>query len=147
MQRLIEALRTINYWAIVLLPFSVAISPGFANVVIAVMIIAFLSEKMAKTEKPFLPSLPLAIFCLFIIAGALSFVNTVSVPDSVRGMIKLLKAMLIFGVCSQSVRDKEHLKRIASSVAFSISLIGFDALWQSFSGRDFIYAGTSCSRQ
>ncbi len=138
MQKLIKVLEKINYWAIILLPFSVAIAPGVANTVIGIMIGAFLIEKIIKKEKLRMLSLSVIIFGVFIVIGALSFINTVSVKESIHGMVKMFKFFLIFLVCSESIKDREHFKRIAISVACAISLIGIDALWQLFSGKDFI---------
>ena len=56
-----------------------------------------------------------------------------------NGMVKLFKYLLIFIVCSESIKDREHFKKIAISTACAISLIGIDALWQLFSGKDFIH--------
>ena len=138
MQKFIKAVEKINYWSIVLLPFSVAIAPGVANAVIGIMIGTFLIEKIAKKEKLFSVSLPVIIFGVFMIVGALSFINSVNIHDSVKGMIKLLKFLMIFIVCSENIKDKKHFKRIAISAACAISLIGIDALWQIFLGKDFI---------
>jgi O-antigen ligase len=126
------------YWSIILLPFSVAIAPGVANTVIGIMIVAFLIEKIVKKEKLCSASWPIIIFGVFMLIGAITFINTVSIKDSLSGMIKQFKFFLIFLVCSESIKDREHFKRIAISVACAISLTGIDALWQLFSGRDFI---------
>jgi len=138
MKKFIKVIEKVNYWSIVLLPFSVAIAPGVANTVIAIMIGAFLIEKIIKREKLCSASLPVIIFGVFMAFGALTFVNTVSIKDSLNGMVKLFKFFLIFLVCSESIKDREHFKKIAISVACAISLIGIDAIWQLFSGRDFI---------
>ena len=138
MQKFIKVIEKIIYWSIILLPFSVAIAPGVANTVIGIMIGAFLIEKIIKKEKLCSVSLPVIIFGVFIAIGALSFINTVSVKESLNGMVKIFKFFLIFLVCSESIKDKEHFKKIAISVACGISLIGIDALWQLFSGKDFI---------
>jgi O-antigen ligase len=137
-QKFINVIEKIVYWSIILLPFSVAIAPGVANTVIGIMIGAFLIEKIVKKEKLCSVSLPLIIFWLFMAIGALSFINTVSIKDSLNGMVKLFKFFLIFLVCSESIKDREHFKKIATSVACAISLIGIDAFWQLFSGKDFI---------
>ena len=138
MQKLIKVIEKIIYWSIILLPFSVAIAPGVANTVIGIMIGAFFIEKIIKKEKLCSVSLPVVIFGIFMIIGVLTFINTVSIKDSLNGMVKLFKFFLIFLVCSESIKDREHFKKIAISVACAISLIGIDALWQLFSGRDFI---------
>jgi O-antigen ligase len=128
----------INYWAIILLPFSVAIAPGLANTVIGIMIATFLVEKTLKKEKLSSDPLPLIIFLVFMAVGLVSFKNSMNTHDSVKGMTKLLKFLMIFLVCSENIRDREHFKKIAVSAACAISLIGVDALWQLYSGKDFI---------
>ncbi|MDP2927669.1 MAG: O-antigen ligase family protein [Candidatus Omnitrophota bacterium] len=138
MQKFVKIMGKIVYWGIILLPVSVAIAPGVANTVIGIMIGAFLIEKIIKKEKLCFLSLPVIIFGVFMFIGILSFINSVSMSNSLNGMVKLFKAFLIFLVCSESIKDREHFKRIAISVACAISLIGIDALWQLFSGRDFI---------
>ena len=138
MRKFIKVVEKIIYWSIILLPFSVAIAPGVANMVIGIMIVAFLIEKILKREKLCSVSLPVIIFGVFMIIGVFTFINTVSVKDSLNGMIKLAKFFLIFLVCSESIKDREHFKKIAISVACAISLVGIDALWQLFSGKDFI---------
>ncbi len=139
MQKFIKIVGKINYWSIILLPFSVAIAPGIANTIICFMIVTFLIEKIVKKEKLCSVSLPVIIFGLFMIIGVFTFINTVSVKDSLNGMVKLIKFFMIFLVCSESIKDKEHFKKIAISVACAISLIGIDAFWQLFSGKDFIH--------
>ena len=138
MQKFIKVIEKINYWSIILLPFSVAIAPGVANTVIGIMIGTFLIEKIIKKEKLCSVSLPVIIFGVFMVIGALTFINTVSVMNSLNGMVKLFNFFLIFLVCSENIKDREHFKKIAISIACAISLIGIDALWQLFSGRDFI---------
>ena len=138
MQKFIKVIEKIIYWSIILLPFSVAIAPGVSNTVIGIMIGAFLIEKIVKKEKLCSASLPVIIFGVFMIIGVVTFINTVSIKDSLNGMFKLFKYFLIFLVCSESIKDKEHFKKIAISIACAISLIGIDALWQLFSGKDFI---------
>ena len=138
MQKFIKIIENITYWTIILLPFSVAIAPGVANTVIGIMIGAFLIEKTVKKEKLCSVSLPVIIFGVFMVIGALSFINSISIKDSLNGMVKLSKFFLIFLVCSENIKDRDHFKKIAISVACAISLIGIDACWQLFSGRDFI---------
>jgi len=138
MDRTLRIISGITYWSVILLPFSVAIAPGLANSIIGIMLFTFLIEKFLKKEKPFVMSLPVVVFFIFIFIGALSFVNSTNLKDSLNGMIKLFKYFVIFVIYSESVRDKSHLKRIAISAACGVSLIGIDALWQIYTGRDFI---------
>lgn len=145
MQKILKFVTEVNYWAIVLLPFSVGIAPGFANAVIGFMIVSFFLEKIIKRERFCAFSLPVAVFGVFMLFGALSFINTPDIEDSIRGMTKLLKLFMVFLVCSENIRDKKHFQRIAVSVACAISLSGIDAIWQVLTGRDFI-RGNSLQR-
>lgn len=51
MKKSIEAIEKINYWSIILLPFSVAIAPGVSNTVIGIMIGTFLIVKIIKKKR------------------------------------------------------------------------------------------------
>jgi len=137
-QKFIQAMEKINYWSIILLPFSVAISPGVSSIVISFMGVSFLIEKLIKKEKLVIVSLPVIIFGIFMAIGAVSFFNSVDAGDSLKGMFKLLKFFMIFLICSQNIKGRKHFEKIAISTACAISLIGLDALWQLYSGRDFI---------
>jgi len=137
-QKFIKIIGEINYWMLVLLPFSVAIAPGFANTVIGIMIGTFLVEKILKREKPAGVFWPLLIFGVFMLIGLFSFINSVDWHASTKGITKLLKSLMIFLVYSQQVRDRRHFMRIAIAAACAITLAGVDALWQLYSGKDFI---------
>ncbi len=138
MQKVLKIVTAVNYWAIVLLPFSVGIAPGFANTVIGVIFASFFIEKIIKKEKIFNFSLPVALFLLFILISLLSFFNTSNLKDSVHGITKLLKFFFLFTICSQNIKDKKHFERIAISIACAVSLLGIDAIWQIITGKDFI---------
>ena len=138
MQKTLKIISGINYWSIIVLPFSVMIGPGLANSIIGLILFTFLVEKLLKKEKLLVMSLPVKVFFIFIIFGALSFFNSINLKDSLNGMVKLFKYLVIFVIYSQNVKDKLHLKRIAIFLACAISLIGIDALWQIYSGKDFI---------
>jgi O-antigen ligase len=142
MKRLMLALDAVNYWAIIILPFSVAIAPGVANTVIGLMCASFIIGKVLKKEKPFTVTPAIAIFWVFMFLGLLSFFNTVSLEDSLDGMVKLLKFFLIFVVSGECIKDKKHFKIIAVSAACGITLTGIDGLWQLFSGKDFIHGNS-----
>lgn len=138
MKKFIKFIERVDYWAIILLPFSVGISPALANTVIGIMVAAFFIKRVIKKEKLGKASLPVIVFGVFIAFGALSFLNTPSIKDSIHGMTKLVKLFMVFLICSEEVKDKKHLERIAASAALAIALVGIDALWQFSFGRDFI---------
>jgi O-antigen ligase len=144
--RLLLIFDSLVYWLIVLLPFSVAIAPGFANTVIGLMIFGFVVKKVILRQRLiYLNQVNLAFLFVFL-AAILSFRNTVSIASSFTGILKLIKAFFIFVVCAEEIKDKKHIKRIIFSIIFAASLLSFDAIWQLLSGKDFI-RGNAIDRQ
>lgn len=137
--RILGILDFIIYWSIVIFPFSVAISPAIANTFIGLFSGAFLISKLLRRSWVSIDKAILLSFIVLIIISVFSFLNTVSYSSSIHGIVKLLKYLLIFMVCSESIKDKEHLKKILFSVCFGVSLMGADALWQFFFGFDFVH--------
>lgn len=137
--KMLSVLDFIIYWSIVLMPLSVAIAPGIANTFIGFFSVSFIIKKLI-TRQPFSTDrLTLVFFGLFFAASAISIINSVSYSSSFGGIIKLLKYILIFLVCSEEIRDKEHITRIIIAICSGISLAAIDALWQMVFGYDFIH--------
>ncbi|TAM36244.1 hypothetical protein EPN54_05665 [bacterium] len=127
------------YWSIIIMPFSVAIAPAIANTFIG-FFSAFFIIKRLITRKAFTTDrLTLFFFLLFLTVSAISFRNSVSYSTSFQGIVKLLKYILIFLVCSEEIRDKRHISRIIISICSGVCLASLDALWQMAFGYDFIH--------
>lgn len=137
--KILQLLDFIVYWSIIIMPFSAAIAPAIANTFIGLFSGAFLISKLLRKERIAINKAVLLSFICFIIVALASFINSVSYNSSIHGIVKLLKYLLIFIVCSQAIVDKEHIKRIVFSVCGGISLLAIDALWQFFFGHDFIH--------
>lgn len=137
-QKIISFLDDVIYWSIVILPFSVAIAPGLANTFIGFFTAFFIIKKIIKRERLFIKTPVFLPFVLLIIASIVSFKNSVSLPDSFHGIVKLLKYLFIFMVCAEEIKDKKHISRIVISIASGVSLASLDAIWQIIFGRDFI---------
>jgi len=137
--KMLGVLDFIIYWSIVIMPFSVAIAPGIANTFIGLFSAAFLISKLLKKEAISINKTVLLSFICLIIISLFSFLNSVNYNSSIQGIVKLLKNLLIFLVCSQAIKDKEQIKRIVFSVCCGIALSAVDALWQFFFGYDFIH--------
>jgi O-antigen ligase len=121
------------------MPFSVAIAPGIANTFIGFFSVFFIIKKLI-IRKPFSTDrLTLIFFGLFLACSALSIINSISFSASFQGIIKLLKYIIIFLVCSEEIRDKRHVGRIVFSICAGVCLASIDALWQMFFGYDFIH--------
>jgi len=137
--RLLSIFDSLVYWLIVLLPFSVAIAPGFANTVIGLMIFGFVVKKVILRQRLiYLNQVNIAFLFVFL-AAILSFRNTVSIATSFTGILKLINAFFIFVVCAEEIKDKLHIRRIIFSIIFAASLLSFDAIWQLLLGKDFIH--------
>jgi len=127
------------YWSIVIVPFSVAISSGLSNVFVGFMCVPFLIKKFLKKEKFFIHNTPLHwAFIALVVFSIISFRNSVDMHASFSGIMKLLKYLLIFLICSEEIKDMKQIKRIVISIAFGAFLIGVDAVWQLAFGKDFI---------
>lgn len=136
--KITRILDPVIYWAIVIMPFSVAIAPGLANAFIGIFSVLFIINRLA-VRRPFSTDRnALLFFGLFLLASLISMVNSVSYNASLHGITKLLKYLLVFLVCSEEVRDKKHLQRIFVSICAGVSLASIDALWQMAFGYDFI---------
>lgn len=136
---ILRVLDFIIYWSIVIMPFSVAIAPAIANTFIGLFSGAFLISKLLKKEGIIINKAVLLSFICIIVVSLLSFLNSVNYDSSIHGIVKLLKYLLIFLVCSQAVKDKIHLEKIVFSVCCGVSLSAVDALCQFFFGYDFIH--------
>ncbi|MDD5465372.1 MAG: O-antigen ligase family protein [Candidatus Omnitrophica bacterium] len=127
------------YWSIVIMPFSVAVAPGIANTFIGLFSVSFIIKKSITRQAFSTDRLTLVSFGLFFAASAISIMNSVSYGASFGGIIKLLKYILIFLVCSEEVRDKKHITRIIIAICSGVCLAAIDALWQMVFGYDFIH--------
>ncbi|MFH1888580.1 MAG: O-antigen ligase family protein [Candidatus Omnitrophota bacterium] len=138
MIRLIKFFDRITYWSIVILPFAMSIAPAPLSMAEGFIIAGFLAKKALKRERLFPATalnLPLA---LLFIAACLSFINTINTPDSIKGIFKLARYIMIFFVLTEELRDRRHMQRVLISAAAGVMLSSFDAAWQVISGRDFI---------
>lgn len=137
-ENMLSVLEFIIYWAIVLLPFSVAISNGTANTLLGLIVFVYLLKKINKRERPFINTSLTLPFLLFLAVAFISMKNSVSLLDSWHGIAKLLKCGLIFMICAEEIRGVEHLKKIIVSMACGALLTSIDGLWQLRFGWDFI---------
>jgi putative inorganic carbon (hco3(-)) transporter len=138
MQRIIRRLEAIIYWSIVLIPFSIAIGPAIANILIGFMMGSFLLNKLLRREKLFI-STPLNIPYIFLILAALvSLKNSLNYADSLHGVEKLIRNASVFLICAEKIKDRSHVNKIIFSIICGAFLVSIDAFWQIAFGRDFI---------
>lgn len=127
------------YWAIVLIPFSIAIAPAFPHSFIGIMSVAYLLKKALLKEKPFIKTPVSLPFYLMLLAALLSFCNSIAVGNSAHGIGKMLLNFLTFIICAEEIKDRKHMIRIMISVFAGAILMSADALWQLKFGYDFVH--------
>lgn len=127
------------YWLIVLIPFSIAIAPAPMNIIMGLLIGAFLIKKMLKRE-PLFQKAAIGIPLLFLLmVTCVSLFNSVSYRDSIKGgIMRLMQYIFILSALAQEVKDKKHMRRIVFSVFLGLTLLSFDEIFQVITGRDFI---------
>jgi hypothetical protein len=136
--KIIHFLDWLIYWSIVIMPFSVAISSGMADMFLGFMFASFLIKKLLKKENLFIHTPVNWAFLALFAASLISFRNSVDWHASLFGLVKLLKYSLIFLICAQEIKDRRQIKRIVISIAFGACLVSIDAVWQCLFGKDFI---------
>jgi O-antigen ligase len=135
---MISFLDSIIYWAIVVIPFSMAIAPAPMNIFAGLLGFSFLLKKIIKRQKLFINTSLNIPFMFFFIACAISIVNSVSYQDSLRGIFRIIQYWVLFLIILEEIKDPRHLRRIIIAIIFAASLLSVDAIWQVISGRDFI---------
>jgi len=136
---MVKGLEFIIYWCIILIPFFVGIAPAPANIFMGLMIAAFLAKKIIKKE-PLIPAtaINLPLLILFIIT-CVSLIHSINLKDSFRGGIgRLAYDIFVVLIMAAEIKDRKHLFKIVAALFAGVTLVSIDALWQVFSGRDFI---------
>ncbi len=134
----IKILDGIIYWAIVILPFAMAIAPAVMNAFLGILVFCFLVKKVIKKERLFVSSSLNLPFLFFLIISAVSIFNSINYQDSSRGLFRLIQYWVLFLIMAEEIKDEAHIKRIVFAMAAGVSLLSLDALWQVRQGKDFI---------
>ena len=139
MGKVIQVTDFLIYWLAILLPFSMAIAPAPMNVFMGLLLASFLLNKIAKKQwRLFSTGINLPLLVFFLVT-CLSLVNSISLKDSMRGgVLRLLQYIFILFALAEGVRDLKHMRRILFAVSCGLALSSIDAIWQVFSGHDFI---------
>ncbi len=138
MDKTLKHMDAVIYWLIVIIPFSVVISPAFPHSFIGLLCFLFLLKKIIKRQRLFIRTPVNLAYLLLILAGVLSFKNTISFPDSMHGLVRNLENGLFFLALAEEIRDKAHIRRIVLSLIAAATLASVDAAWQLMTGSDFI---------
>lgn len=73
------------YWALVLIPFSIAIAPAFTFSFIGLLIAGFLAKKAITRERLFTRTAIDVPFLAWVIVAAVSMVHSVDYMASLKG--------------------------------------------------------------
>ncbi|MFA6350613.1 MAG: O-antigen ligase family protein [Candidatus Omnitrophota bacterium] len=136
---MIKILEFIIYWAVIILPFSMAISNGMMNSFMALLIVAFLLKKIFKREALFAKSgINLPLLCFFVVT-LLSIIYSINFKDTLKGgILRLLQYVFVVFAVIDGVKDKRHVWKIIISLAAGVTLISLDSVWQVLTGKDLI---------
>ncbi len=139
MKNMLRTLDSVIYWLIILIPFSMAISPAPMNVFMGLLIISFMAKKILKRERVFCSTqVNMPLLFLFIVT-CLSVFNSIDLRDSFKGgILRLLQYILIFFIMVEELQDKRHIKKVVFSMCLGVILASFDSIWQVMTGYDFI---------
>ncbi|MFH1269715.1 MAG: O-antigen ligase family protein [Candidatus Omnitrophota bacterium] len=138
MARIIKYLDNVTYWSIVALPFSMSIAPALLSMAEGALIFSFLAKKALKREPVFTKTALNIPLLLFFLVACLSVSNTINLRDSLRGLFKLARYIMVFFILFQEMKDSRHARKVLISFAAGILFASFDAIWQVFTGRDFV---------
>ncbi|TRZ95032.1 O-antigen ligase family protein [bacterium] len=136
--RAVSIFEGVIYWAIVVIPFAMAIAPALMNVFFGILVFCFLLRKIIKRERLFMPCGLNKSFLLFVLISAVSIINAVNYQDSFRGLFKLFQYWALFLIMAEEIKDEAQIKKIVFSMVCGVSLLSLDAIWQVRFGRDFI---------
>lgn len=131
------------YWSIILLPVGMAMGNAPMNIFTGFLLFGFIVRQAAAARTgggwPLRLKTPVTgIFALFIVISVFSLVNSADLSDSVRGLFKLGKYLLLFSIMAHHIKDERHLRRIVGAVAAGVLLVSADAHWQVIFGADFL---------
>jgi O-antigen ligase len=138
LRKLIPYFDFVIYWAIVVIPFSIAIAPGMTYSFMGLLAFSYICKKLIKREWPLINTPVTIPFLLLIIVSLISFKNTIYFRASLQGITKLLQDIFLLLICAEEIRDKKHIKYIVFSIAAGACLSSYDGLWQVIFGKDFI---------
>lgn len=91
-------------------------------------------------ERRGLPRHRLALLALlWLLAGALSMINSVSVSASAKGLQKMVKALGVLFAASEILPTRSRISAVVSAILFGAALVSLDGLLQLLWGVDPLY--------
>ncbi|MBI4353066.1 MAG: O-antigen ligase family protein [Candidatus Omnitrophica bacterium] len=116
------------------LSFSIALFEIFFVIFLSFVLLSFTKEKSFGIYR----NLFFLCAALYVLANLVSFFQTDYWYTSLRGMIKVLKNVLLCMGAYAVVDSTEKLKRVFQCFLFTAVVIGIDACFQGWLGRDLI---------
>lgn len=126
------------YWIVILIPFVGSFSSALINIFIGWAVAVYVLRKIVSKQYYFKKTVISIPFLFLIIISAISMRNSLDLFSSSQGLLKLLKYGFLFLIFSESVVDAQHLKKIAIAIGCGVLLVSLDAIWQLYSGKDFL---------
>ncbi|MCM8763222.1 MAG: O-antigen ligase family protein [Candidatus Omnitrophica bacterium] len=138
-EKLIKFFDFIQYWMIVILPFSIAIASGPMNIFMGWLLFSYLMKKILKRERFVFPADINTAFLFLIIISILSMINSISLKDSIKGgVLRLVQYGFVYLAVMDGLKDTRHIRRIFIAMVLGTCFVSFDGLWQVITGKDFV---------
>ncbi|MDD3375257.1 MAG: O-antigen ligase family protein [Candidatus Omnitrophica bacterium] len=141
---------SVIFWLIVAIPFVASFSSAAVDGCIGALIFFFIFKRVVLKERNSIPlekksflkgitihPVLILFFVLFVIA-LLSFWNTISIDDSLKGMGKLLKYGFLLIIVFFEVRDVRHIQKIVLAAISGLLLVSLDGIYQLVFGVDLL---------
>jgi O-antigen ligase len=136
-QKVVLIADKVVYWSMIAIPFVASFSFAAVNIFIAFMIFAFIVKKIITKDAKIVKT-PINLPFAFLIGIAiLSFVNSVDIRASVRGITSLLKYGFLILIIAGEIKDRKHLIRIITAILLGLLLASLDGVYQLIFGVDF----------
>ena len=114
------------------------LSPALKEVGVVIALLAWLVSKITSRTMPphLVVTLPLT---LWFVSGLLSMVHSVSLPASIRGLEKILKATAILFMAADVMRTPRRIVALLGAMMIGAAIVSLDGLVQFVSGVDLFY--------
>ncbi len=137
---LFQHLAKCKFSVLLIFIFFLPFSSAAVNISLALLIAFWIIEKWQAQDFSFLKRFKVPTICFFIIllCAASSFFYSPNLKETMEGMTKLLKWMLLFYAISDSIRTKSQLSWVIGMWIVSAFLVSLDGLYQYAFGHDLI---------
>lgn len=137
-ENIINIFDKISLVSFYLLAVSVAFSNSFSEIATAGIILSWIITRITRRNYKFSYGIIGWMLLLFIAWNILSFINTGYLQESVRGLIKTIKHILLFMACVDYFKTEKRVNKILLFCLGAGFIIGLNGIAQYIIGVDLI---------